>query len=209
MRHLGSKLALGAISVGVLTALPAAGAFASGPPPAATAFATAVITPAGGSVSGFGVTATFAPGAVSHDDLAILGNWPNGLDVAPPSGHAVKTFGLQICNDSTGTPINCTSEFGNYPNSPRAGATERIDGQTVTYTGPQSGVDFGTATNKLVSFTIDTGATAVYIYNPNFRTTTQAYPTLLPSTQSGGTLRFQTFQPIVWTLTSPTTRGGS
>ncbi|MHB1851839.1 MAG: hypothetical protein ACYCU6_06645, partial [Acidimicrobiales bacterium] len=62
MRHLGSKLALGAISVGVLTALPAAGAFASGPPAAATAFATAVITPTGGSVSGFGITATFAPG---------------------------------------------------------------------------------------------------------------------------------------------------
>ena len=204
MRHLGSKLALGAISVGVLTALPAAGAFASGPPAAATAFATAVITPAGGSVSGFGITATFAPGAVTHDELAILGNWPNGLDVAPPSGHAVKTFGLQICNDSTGSPTNCTSELGNYPNSPSAGGIERIDRQSVPYTGPQTGVNFGTATHKLVSFTVDTGATAVYIYNPSSSTTAQAYAKLLPSTVSGGALRFQTFQPIVWTLTSPT-----
>ncbi len=205
MRHLGSKLALGALSVGMLTAVPAATAFAGGPPAAATAFATAVITPNGGSVSGFGITATFAKGAVAHDDLAILGNWPNGLDVAPPSGQAVKTFGLQICNDSTGTPTGCTSEFGNYPNSPSAGGTERIDGQTISYTGPQSSsVNFGTATNKLVTFTIHTGASAVYIYNPNFSTTTQAYPKLLPSTTSDGALAFQTFQPIVWTLTSPT-----
>ena len=204
MRHLGSKLALGVLSAGVLGAVPAATAFASGPPAAATAFATAVITPNGGSVSGFGITATFAKGAVAHDDLAILGNWPNGLDVAPPSGQAVKTFGLQICNDSTGTPTDCTSEFGNYPNSPSAGGTERINGRTISFTGPQSGVNFGTATNKLVTFTIDTGASAVYIYNPNFSTTTQAYPKLLPSTTSGGTLTFQTFQPIVWTLTSPT-----
>ncbi len=203
MRHLGSKLALGALSVGMLSAVPAATAFASGSP-AATAFATAVITPAGGSVSGFGITATFAKGAVAHNDLVILGNWPNGLDVAPPSGQAVKTFGLQVCNDSTGTPTDCTSEFGNYPNSPSAGGTERINGQPISYTGPQSGVNFGTATNKLVTFTIDTGAKAVYIYNPNFDTTTQAYPKLLPSATSGGTLTFQTFQPIVWTLTSPT-----
>ncbi|MHB1853036.1 MAG: hypothetical protein ACYCU6_12820, partial [Acidimicrobiales bacterium] len=150
------------------------------------------------------ITATFAPGAVTHDELAILGNWPNGLDVAPPSGHAVKTFGLQICNDSTGSPTNCTSELGNYPNSPSAGGIERIDGQSVPHTGPQSGVNFGTATHKLVSFTVDTGATAVYIYNPSSSTTAQAYAKLLPSTVSGGALRFQTFQPIVWTLTSPT-----
>jgi hypothetical protein len=204
MRHLKTKLVLGSLSVGLLAAAPAATAFASGPPAAATAFATAVITPAGGSVSGFGITATFAPGAVTHDELAILGNWPNGLDVAPPSGQAVKTFGLQVCNDSTGTPTACTSEFGNYPNSPSAGGTERIKGQTIDYTGPQTGVNFGTATNKLVTFTIDTGASAVYIYNPNFNNTAQAYPKLLPSTTSGGTLTFQTFQPIVWTLTSPT-----
>ena len=203
MRHLGPKLALGALSIGMLSAVPAVTAFASGSP-AATAFATAVITPAGGSVSGFGITATFAKGAVAHNDLVILGNWPNGLDVAPPSGQAVKTFGLQVCNDSTGTPTDCTSEFGNYPNSPSAGGTERIKGRTISFTGPQSGVNFGTVTNKLVTFTIDTGAKAAYIYNPNFGTTTQAYPKLLPSATSGGTLTFQTFQPIVWTLTSPT-----
>ena len=55
MRHLGTKLAIGAISVGVLTAVPAATAFASGAPGTASAFATAVITPAGGSISGFGI----------------------------------------------------------------------------------------------------------------------------------------------------------
>jgi hypothetical protein len=207
MRHLGSKLALGVLSAGVLGAVPAATAFASGPPAAATAFATAVITPNGGSVSGFGITATFAPGAVTQKDqkdLVILGNWPNGLDVAPPSGQAVKTFGLQVCNDSTGTPTDCTSEFGNYPNSPSAGGSERIDGRTISFKGPQSGVNFGTVTSKLVTFTIHTGASAVYIYNPNVGTTAGAYPKLLPSATSGGTLTFQTFQPIVWTLTSPT-----
>jgi hypothetical protein len=204
MRHIGTKLAFGALSAGILAAAPAATASASGPPAAATAFATAVITPAGGSVTGFGITATFAPGAVAHNELAILGNWPNGLDVTPPSGQAVKTFGLQVCNDSTGTPTACTSEFGNYPNSPSAGGTERIKGQTLGYTGPQSAVNFGTGTNKLVTFTIDTGASVAYIYNPNFNNTLQAYPKALPSTTSGGTLTFQTFQPIVWTLTSPT-----
>lgn len=204
MQHLSSKLALSALSVGFLAAAPAASASASGPPVAATAFATAVITPAGGSVSGFGITATFAQGAVTHDYLAILGNWPNGLDVTPPSGQAVKTFGLQVCDYSSGTPTNCTSELGNYPNSPSAGGTERVQGQTISYTGFQSGVDFGTAAHKLVTFTIQTGASAVYIYNPNFATTAQAYPKLLPSTTSGGVLTFQTFQPIVWVLTSPT-----
>ena len=204
MRHFGSLLALGTLGAGVLIAAPAGTAFAGGPPPAATAFATAVITPKGGSISGFGITATFASGAVSHDELAILGNWPNGLDVTPPSGRAVKTFSLQVCNDSTGTPTDCTSELGNYPNSPSTGGTERIDGQTIAYSGPQTGVDFGTATDKLVSFTIRTGASAVHIYDPNATTAAQAYPKLLPSTSSHGTLIFQTFQPIVWTLTSPT-----
>lgn len=203
MRHLGALLALGALGTGALIAAPVGTAFASGPPTAATAFATAVITPNGGSVSGFGITATFAQGAVSQDKLAILGNWPNGLDITPPSGHAVKTFSLQVCNDSNGTPTDCTSELGNYPSSPTAGGTERIDGQTITYTGPQTGVNFGTATHKLVSFTVRTGASSVYIYNPNATTAGQAYPKLLPSTSSHGTLAFQTFQPIVWTLTSP------
>ncbi|MDA8262255.1 MAG: hypothetical protein M0Z47_05420 [Actinomycetota bacterium] len=202
MRHLGTKLTLGAITVGALTAVPAATALASGAPGAASAFATAVITPKGGSISGFGITATFAKGAVSEQVLAIITSWPNGLDVAPPSGHAVKTFGLQICNDSKGTISDCTSEFGNYPNSPKG--TERINGQVVSYTGPQTGVNFGTLNDKLVSFTIHTGATAVYIYNPNYSTTTEAYPKLLPSKNSRGVLTFQTFQPIVWTLTSPT-----
>ncbi len=203
MRHFGSLLALGALGTGALIAAPAGTAFASGPPPAATAFATAVITPNGGSISGFGITATFAQGAVSHDELAILGNWPNGLDMTPPSGRAVKTFSLQVCNDSTGTPTDCTSELGNYPTSPTAGGSERIDGQTIAYTGFQTGVNFGTATDKLVSFTIRTGASAVYVYNPN-ATAAKAYPKQLPSMSSHGTLIFQTFQPIVWTLTSPT-----
>jgi hypothetical protein len=208
MRHLASKLALGALSVGALavgalTAGPAAAATGGGPPAAATAFATAVITPAGGSVSGFGITATFAPGAVSHDELAILGNWPNGQDVAPPSGQPVKTFGLQVCDDATGTPTACTSEFGNFPDSPSGGGTERIHGQDLAYTGFQSGVSFGTAANKLVTFTIHTGASDVYIYNPNATTTAQAYPKLLPSSASNGVLTFKTFQPIVWVLTNP------
>ena len=194
----------GVLGAGVLITAPAGTAFAGGTPAAATAFATAVITPEGGSVSGFGITATFATGAVSHDELAILGNWLNGLDVTPPSGRAVKTFSLQVCNDSAGTPTDCTSELGNYPTSPLAGGTERIDGQTIAYTGPQTGVNFGTATDKLVSFTIRTGASAVHIYDPNATTAAQAYPKLLPSTSSHGTLTFQTFQPIVWTLTSPT-----
>jgi hypothetical protein len=98
---------------------------------------------------------------------------------------------------------DCTSELGNYPNSPKSGGTERVDGRTVAYTGFQDGVDFGSASNKLVSITIATGATAVYIYNPNYTTTSQAYPKLLPSMRSGGTLTFETFQPIIWTLTSP------
>ena len=71
-------------------------ALAAGPPAAATAFVTSVITPEGGSVSGFGITATFKPGAVTSPRLIILGNWPNGLDVPPPAGTtAVKTFGIQ------------------------------------------------------------------------------------------------------------------
>lgn len=203
MNHLSAKLALGTLAAGALVALPfAASASASGPPQAATAFATAVITPAGGSISGYGITATFAKGAVSQTDLVILGNWPNGLDVTPPSGQAVKTFGLQVCNDTTGAPTNCTSEFGNYANSPSG--TERIDGKTIPFNaGAQNGVNFGTLTNKLVTFTIHTGANSVYIYNPNFSSTSLAYPKLLPSTSGNGTLTFQTFQPIVWTLTSP------
>ena len=121
---------LGATVTALTTlAVSSATAEAAGPPPAATAFASAVITPAGGTVSGFGITATFAAGAVTRDRLIILGNWPNGLDVTPPAGTAVKTFGLQECaTDATG----CTSVFGNYPNSPAG--TERIHGTQIPYT---------------------------------------------------------------------------
>ena len=201
-QHLASKLALVVAAAGASAVLPASSAFAGGPPAGATAFATAVIGPDGGTVSGFGMTATFAPGAVTQTDLVILGSWPSGLDVTPPSGQAVKTFGLQICDDSTGVPVNCTSELGNYPGSPSG--TERVGGMTIPYMSFEQGVAFGSATNKLVTFTIHTGGSDVYIYNPNFSTTAAAYPKLLPSSSSGGVLSFATFQPIVWAVTSAT-----
>lgn len=202
---------IGALLGASLTALTLLGlgtgaALAAGPPAAATAYASAIITPAGGAVSGFGITATFAAGAVTTDRLIILGNWPNGLDVTPPAGTAVKTFGLQECNtDATA----CTSEFGNFPNSPAG--TERIHGQQIPYTAGHplpdaaGNTNFGDATHKLVSITTQTSADSVYIYNANFNDTTHAYPKLLPSTHTGDTLTFTTFQPIVWTLTAPTT----
>lgn len=198
-----------AASAAVLAAvaLTPATAFAAGPPAAATAYHSAVITPDGGSVSGFGITATFAPGAVASDRLIVLGNWPNGLDVTPPMGTAVKTFGIQECNvDYTG----CTSVFGNYPNSPAG--SEKIHGQVVPYSAFQplgttpnadGNTTFGTAQNKLVTITTNTTADKVYVYNANNTTTATAYPKLLPSTSDGSTLTFQTFQPIVWTLTAP------
>ena len=180
----------------------------AGPPAAATAFKSAVVTPAGGSVTGVGITATFAPGAVIRDRLIVLGNWPNGLDVTPPMGTAVKTFGLQECDvDYTG----CTSVFGNYANSP-SGA-EKIRGQVVTYSAFQplgstpnreGNTNFGTAMNKLVTITTNTAADTVHVYNANNSTTASAYPKLLPSRSDGTTLTFQTFQPVVWTLTAPT-----
>ena len=202
-----SAAALIGATVTALTALAlsSATAGAAGPPAAATAFASAIITPAGGTVSGFGITATFAPGAVTSDRLIILGNWPNGLDVPPPAGTAVKTFGLQECNpDATA----CTSEFGNYPNSPAG--TERIHGDQIPYTAGHTlpdtagNTNFGDAIHKKVSITTNTGADTVYVYNANFNDTTHAYPKLLPSTSDGTTLTFKTFQPIVWTLTAPT-----
>ena len=174
----------------------------------ATAFKSAVVTPAGGSVTGFGITATFAPGTVIRDRLIVLGNWPNGLDVTPPTGTAVKAFGLQECSvDYTG----CTSVFGNYANSPNG--TENIRGQVVPYSAFQQlgitpnregNTTFGTAKNKLVTITTNTAADTVYVYNANNTTTASAYPKLLPSSSDGTTLTFQTFQPIVWTLTAPT-----
>jgi len=172
---------------------------ASGPPPAATAYQTALIGPQGGSISGFGITAAFAPGALSKLQLIILGNWPNGLDVPPPNGEvAVKTFGLQQCNaDET----NCTSVFGNFPNS--SAGVQMINGQQVPYTAFQPGIAYGSATNKLVTISIQTDGNKVYIYNANFQDTTNAYPKLFPSTSANGVLTFQTFQPIVWVVTVP------
>ena len=129
------KSAVLAVSAAVLAAvaLTPTTSFAAGPPAAATAYQSAVITPEGGSVTGFGITATFAPGAVATDRLIVLGNWPNGQDVTPPTGTSVKTFGIQACNvNFTG----CTSVFGNYPNSLLAG-TEKIRGQVVPYSGFQ------------------------------------------------------------------------
>ena len=202
MSHVRVRYLFMLLAVAGIGGLSASTALAAGPPAAATAFATAVVGPSGGSVSGFGITATFSAGAVAQTDLVILGNWPNGQDVTPPSGQAVKTFSLQVCNDTTGTPTNCTSEFGNFPTSPKG--RERIDGTTLTYSGgQQSGVNFGTATDKLVTISIATGGSEVYIYNPNYSTTSQAYPKLLPSTSADGVLTFATFQPIVWTVTSP------
>ncbi len=205
------KSAVLAVSAAVLAAiaLTPATSFAAGPPAAATAYQSVVITPEGGSVTGFGITATFAPGAVATDRLIVLGNWPNGQDVTPLTGTAVKTFGIQECNvNFTG----CTSAFGNYANSPAG--SEKIRGQVVPYSGfqklvyPTSNADgnttFGTAQNKLVTITTNTTADSVYVYNANNSTSASAYPKLLPSSRDGSTLTFKTFQPIVWTLTAPT-----
>jgi hypothetical protein len=176
---------------------------AAGPPQADTAATTAVIGQSGGTVIGFGITATFAPGALAGSRLIVLGNWPNGLDVPPPNSEtAVKTFGLQQCNlDGTG----CTSPFGDYSNSPALGGTQLVSGMTLRYTGYQN-VTFGSAINKLVSITINTSGNKIYIYNPNFSGTASAYPTLLPSISDGTTLTFQTFRPIVWTVTTAPSR---
>ncbi len=200
MHHSRRKLLVGLLGVGALAVSPAASAFATAPP-AATAFVTAVIGPNGGVISGFGISATFAPGAVSQPSLVVLTNWPNGLDVTPPKGREVKTFGLQVCNDATGTPSQCTSEFGNYANAP--GGTERIAGMPLVFQGgAQTGVNFGTLAHKLVSISVRTGGANVYIYNPN-GAAGSAYPKLLPSSASAGVLTFATFQPIVWVVTSP------
>ncbi|GAC1396028.1 MAG: hypothetical protein NVSMB65_15150 [Chloroflexota bacterium] len=195
IRRVSGLAALGLAAALLVPTLAQAG----GPPQAATAFQEAVIGPDGGSISGFGLTATFAPGAVSSPKLIILGNWPNGLDVPPPNGEtAVKTFGLQQCN-ADGT--NCTSVFGNFPTSPAG--TEKIHGQDTPYTAFQPGVAYGSAAHKLVTISIETGGDKVYVYNANFGDTARAYPKLLPSVSGNGTLTFQTFQPIVWVVTTP------
>ena len=206
--RIGTVLGASLAALTALSLTPTTASAAAGPPQAATAFVTSVITPSGGSISGFGITANFAPGAVTSDRMIILGNWPNGLDVMPPSGTAVKTFGLQEC-DVHGA--NCTSELGNFPNSPAG--SEKIRGVDVPFTafqkldGPtpneNGNTNFGTASNKLVTITTQTGADRVYVYNANNTTTTTAYPKLLPSTSDGTSLTFTTFQPIVWTLTAP------
>jgi hypothetical protein len=185
-------------AVTITAVLSSPSASAAGPPPADTAATSAVIGPGGGSISGFGITATFAPHAVASDTLIVLGNWPNGLDVPPPNGEtAIKTFGLQACQ-LNGT--DCTSPFGDYTNSPSPGGTQKISGMDLQYTGFQ-GVTFGTAADKLVTISINTGGSKIYIYNPNFSDTAEAYPTLLPSSSNGTRLTFSTFRPIVWTVT--------
>ncbi len=82
-RTVSTPAGAGLLGLTALAAAPAP-AIAAGPPAAATAFATAVITPDGGSVSGFGITATFKPGAVTTPRLIILGDWPNGLTSPRP-----------------------------------------------------------------------------------------------------------------------------
>ncbi len=201
-------LAIGALGAGTLVTLPTAPAVAT-PPTGPTAYASAVIGASGGAVSGFGITASFAAGAVSGPSLAILTNWPNGVDVASPTGPVLKTFGLQICPlSSTGGVTTCSNVMGNYAESLTSG-TERVGPQTLAY-GPYvaaaaggPGITFGSASHKLVTITIDTGGKKVYIYNPNATTSTGAYPTLLPSSASNGVLTFSTFQPIVWAVTAP------
>lgn len=167
---------------------------------AATAFVTKVITSHGGSISGFGITADFAPNAVTSPRLIILGNWPNSQDATPPAGtQAVKTFGLQECNvDGTA----CTSELGNYLAKPGIPASpagiEQIKGMTYAYDGGHAlpdavgNTNFGTRFKKLVTITTRTGADTVLLYNPNATTTQQAYSTL-PSDPVPGGVAFQTF----------------
>ena len=222
-RTIATLAGTGLLGLTALTAAPAP-AQAAGPPAAATAFVTQVISPDGGSVSGFGITATFAKGAVSTPRLIILGNWPNGLDVTPPTGTAVKTFGLQECNTDF---TSCTSALGNFiekaskvgaapvPASPAG--SEKIKGQTVLYesghkipdydgsvtpTVVPGNTNFGSKANKLVTITTQTTADTVLLYNANADNTTDAYDKL-PSFPVAGGIGFKTFQPVVWTLTAP------
>ena len=227
-RSAAVALACASLTGAALAGAPAP-AFASGPPAAATAFTTAVIGPDGGTISGFGITADFKRGAVTSPRLIILGNWPNGLDVPTPAGtHAVKTFGIQECN-TDGTA--CTSELGNFqakqvtldggstesvPASPAG--TQKVMGQTYEYEAGQplpdghGNTNFGTAKKavatsttpatpgKLVTITTRTGADTVLLYNANAVSTKAAYMPL-PSTAGVGSIAFDTFQPVVWTLT--------
>lgn len=222
-RSAAVALACASLTGAALAGAPAP-AFASGPPAAATAFTTAVIGPDGGTISGFGITADFKRGAVTSPRLIILGNWPNGLDVTPPTGTAVKTFGLQECNTDF---TSCTSALGNFiekaskvgaapvPASPAG--SEKIKGQTVLYesghkipdydgsvtpTVVPGNTNFGSKANKLVTITTQTTADTVLLYNANADNTTDAYDKL-PSFPVAGGIGFKTFQPVVWTLTAP------
>ncbi len=215
-RSLSTLACTGLLGLTALATSPTS-ALAAGPPAAATAFVTAVITPDGGSVSGFGITATFKPGAVITPRLILLGNWPNGLDVTPPAGTtAVKTYGLQECRIDGS---HCTSALGNFLAKPSAdgistvpaspAGSEKIKGQPVPYEAGHAlpdaagNTNFGTATNKLVTITTQTSADTVLLYNANANNTKDAYK-VLPSTRVTDGIAFDTFQPIVWTLTTYT-----
>jgi len=206
-----SLLGLCALAAGTAAVLAPTAAYAAtdGAP---TSFASAQIGVAGGSVSGFGITVTFAKGAVASNRTIILSSSPSSQDVTPPQGEkALVTFGLQECKtDYTG----CTSVFGNFPNSPAG--TERVNGRTATFTAFQKlsttpnsygNTTFGSMTNKLVTIKTVTRGTDVFIYNPNATTTAAAYPKLLPSTSANGVNTFKTFMPIAWVIASHATAG--
>jgi len=165
---------------------------------------------AGGSVSGFGITVTFAKGAVASNRRIILSSSPSSQDVTPPKGEkALVTFGLQECKtDYTG----CTSVFGNFPTSPAG--TEKVNGKTATFTAFQKlsttpnsygNTTLGSMTKLLVTIKTVTPGTDVFIYNPNATTTAAAYPKLLPSTSANGVNTFKTFMPIAWVIASHAT----
>jgi len=204
-RHMG-RLGLGlAAAAGTAALVLPTAAYAADAPP--TNFASAQIGPAGGTVSGFGITVTFAPGAVKSARRIILNTSPSSGDVTPPSGEtALVTFGLQECAaDYTG----CTSAFGNFPNS--AAGSEHVDGRTVAFTGYQplsttpnsyGNTTLGSKAAKLVTISTQTAGTEVFIYNPNATDTAHAYPMHLPSTSAGGVNTFKTFMPIDWVIAS-------
>lgn len=86
--------------------------------------------------------------------------------------------------------------------------SEKIKGTTYRYTAGHAlpdadgNTNFGTAANKLVTITTRTGADTVLRYHANADTTADAYK-VLPSTRVDGRIAFDTFQPVAWTLTVP------
>ncbi len=207
-----SLLGLCAVAAGTAAVLAPTAAYATDGAP--TSFASAQIGPAGGSVSGFGITVTLAKGAVQSNRRIILSSSPSSQDVTPPKGEkALVTFGLQECKtDYTG----CTSVFGNFPTSPAG--TENVNGKTATFTAFQKlgttansegNTTFGSMTAKLVTIKTVTPGTDVFVYNPNPTTTAAAYPKLLPSTSANGVNTFKTFMPIAWVIASHTTAGSA